>query len=170
MEVIIYIAIVAVILFLLLKRQSIVNHENIRNESSKKIAQEEAEKARLYEERKNQEGADITIVTTMQTSRKFVDVEERPRKTPEDILKELLSDDTWKMIPVDAELVFKNANRKNEYYLHATHYFPEKEEVFGTNANGKIVWVDLYNQKEATNPTTGERIPGIRRYLRQNSI
>lgn len=92
------------------------------------------------------------------------------KRTSADILEELLEDDLWQVIRVDAELIFKHANFKDQYYLHATHYFPEREEVYGENANGKIVWVDLYGQKEATHPDTGERIPGIKRYLRQNAI
>lgn len=98
------------------------------------------------------------------------DTENRPKRTSADILEELLDDDLWQVIEVDAELIFKHANFKDQYYLHATHYFPEREEVYGENANGKIVWVDLYGQKEATHPETGERIPGIKRYLRQNAI
>lgn len=92
------------------------------------------------------------------------------KRTSADILEELLEEDLWQVIEVDAELIFKHANFKDQYYLRATHYFPEREEVYGENANGKIVWVDLFDQKEATHPETGERIPGIKRYLRQNAI
>ena len=164
---------VAVILIVALKKfskDSTDTHEKIRNETSNKIAQEEAERARRYDEQKalNESSPTMTIHTKLKVTHKIVETDDTP-KTAADILQELL-DKGREHIKVDAELVFKKPYFKDQCYLRATHYFPDRECVYGKNADGRIVWVDLNTQKEATHPTTGERIPGIRRYLRQNAI
>lgn len=125
----------------------------------------EHKKAELYDQRKAKEETDSDHEEQLESKKLH-----SKGRSSEDILDDLLTNGIWNFIEVDAELIFKRANFKNKYYLHATHYFPEREEVFGKNESGKIVWVDLHDQKEATHPETGERIPGIKRYLRQNAL
>jgi hypothetical protein len=129
-------------------------HEKIRNDSTKRIIQSEKEKIERYVEKP------LVEKVLMQPK----------SKTHEQFLDELLNSSYEEVIHVDAELVFKNANLKDNYYLHASHYFPDRELVFGKNMNGKIVNVDLYGRVDAKHPVTGERIPGVKRYLRQNRV
>lgn len=146
--------VIGLILFLVLKKFSpdmLDEHSRKRNDSTKRIIEAEHEKARLYDERKRH-GAPLII-----------------EKTQEEWLEEEIRLDS-SFITVDAELIFTHANFQNNYYLRATHYFPCSERVYGTNANGVIDSVDLYHHKEATHPKTGERIKGIKRYLRQNAV
>ncbi|HGM5433556.1 TPA: hypothetical protein ACKPY3_000839 [Serratia marcescens] len=139
-------------------------HASIRKESTDRILKNELKKAKLYDKRKEE----IVKVNLLTTSSTPIEPSGQP-KTPADYLNDLLRRGD-KVIEVDAELVFKKANFKDNYYLHATHYFPDRECVYGENANGKIVSVDLCGRVKAAYPDTGERIPGVKRYLRQNSI
>lgn len=160
----IILVVIALILIVALKKLAsglIDPHKVSRDEASKRIIEAEREKMERYNQQKK-----ISKNESSNTSPSLPE----PKRTSADILKELLEQGLWKVIEVDAELVFKRANYKEQYYLHASHYFPEREEVYGKNADGKIVWVDLYDQKEATHPDTGDRIPGIKKYLRSNAV
>ncbi len=158
--------VLAIVIYFSFKKVRGDKHASIRKESTDRILKNELEKAKLYDKRK-EEIAKISLLTTLAASSTPVEPSIQP-KTPTDYLNDLLRRGD-KVIEVDAELVFKKANFKDKYYLHATHYFPDREFVYGKNANGKIVQVDLYGRVEATHPLTGERIPGVKRYLRQNA-
>ncbi|EIZ7980119.1 hypothetical protein MQV46_004417 [Escherichia coli] len=154
---VIFIAIVILSIYVLTKLFISENsHDKIRDEASRRIAQEEAERAKLYEERKESSDNPVNKQKRITTHEDhfYMDIH-----------------GGHKYICVDAKLVFEYANLKHNYFLHASHYFPELEYVYGKNEHGKIVRVDLYDKKiQAINPDTGEKIPGVRRYLRQHKI
>lgn len=74
------------------------------------------------------------------------------------------------LITVDVDLIIKNFNGWGvDLQIHATHYFPDSDLFFGLDVNGEVREVFLPFNKNAMHPETGERIPGIKRYLRKHA-
>lgn len=149
---------VVVVLIVVLKKfaaDSTDTHEKIRSETSNKIAKEEAERARLYDEKKstNEESAAPAWWPWPDTD------------FP-----------SWaEVIEVDAFLIMKNLHQRGEDVLVlASKYFPELSIFHGVvmsgGQTGLPIEINIDYEKEAIHPDTKERIPGIKRYLRQHAV
>lgn len=78
-------------------------------------------------------------------------------------------------LKVDARLIILNLDNEGEDRLiHVTDYAPIsclfRGHFVGGPQDGQVIEVNLDYNKEAINPETGERIPGIKRFLRQHRL
>lgn len=173
--IILIIVAIAFIIFLKIKTAPTEDaHARIREEASRKIAYEEAENARRYDTRK----ADVKQALPFTEPEKAGandEPEDEPQAPewwswPNDEIPE------WaEVIEVDATVLMKNLHRQgSDVLIRVNKYCPTFSIFRGAVVNGEFaglpIEVNLDYEKDAIHPDTGERIPGIKRYLRQNAI
>ncbi|EBY8083580.1 hypothetical protein D6P43_12015 [Salmonella enterica subsp. enterica serovar Banana] len=152
-------------------------HAKIRDAESNKTAFEEAESARRHDARKavvKQASplAESVEAELLYASNEAEDVLQAPKwwSWPNDEIP------VWaEVIEVDATVLMKNLHRRGfDVLIHVNKYCPTLSNFRGVVVNGEFaglpIEVNLDYEKYAIHPDTGERIPGIKRYLRQNAI
>ncbi|EBR5151968.1 hypothetical protein B5W64_20760 [Salmonella enterica] len=176
--IILIIVAIAFIIFLKIKTAPTEDtHTRIRNEASNKITYEEAENARRHDARKaavKQASplAESVEAELLYASNEAEDVLQAPKwwSWPNDEIP------VWaEVIEVDATVLMKNLHRRGfDVLIHVNKYCPTLSNFRGVVVNGEFaglpIEVNIDYEKDAIHPDTGERIPGIKRYLRQNAI
>lgn len=161
MEILIGLLVTTLILCFVIKHIFKIKHDSARHEASKRIIQAEHEKARLYDERKKETDSNQQNISPTD-SRPFANSE--------------CDFPAWaKVIEVDEHLIMKNLHSSgSDVLIHATRYSPDLGVFHGTIINGarsgEQIEVNLDYEKNAVCPSTGEQIPGIKRYLRQHAV
>lgn len=162
MSILVYIIVAIIIICFLSRKIAVYLNQRKRKIKVNEITRNEHKAASIYDERKSQkENKPLSKINISDEQR----------------LNELLDNHIFSrnLINVRAELIIINHNNTgNNKHVIATHYFPELSSFYGNYiVNGKkqeIIEVNLDYDKEAIHPDTGERIPGIKRYLRQHAI
>ncbi|ECD3895784.1 hypothetical protein E0U70_09120 [Salmonella enterica subsp. enterica serovar Gloucester] len=176
--IILIIVAIAFIIFLKIKTTPTEDtHTRIRNEASNKIAYEEAENARRHDARKAAVKKASPLTESVEAELSYASNEaegllQAPKwwVWPNDEIP------AWaEVIEVDATVLMKNLHRRgSDVLIHVNKYSPTLSIFRGVVVNGEFaglpIEVNLDYEKYAIHPDTGERIPGIKRYLRQNAI